>query len=626
METVQERKPKRPHYIPRPAGKPFKYQCFQCPFTCNEKSHLFNHMKYNLCKNSISLMTQKGSQTTRQVKPLAKGNLSPVTLNEPCAAEFPVASPERKGSVLDRRGEDVEEAKRRDEGEAKRVGVDSPATRDAQSGTGPSPGPPEQRENKDTKYLPRPSAFSPVTPNREGTEASKSPVHQSEEPTVPVPAFSGPAFSWGTLAATLPLKPLPPHMVPEYSAYRLSEQNLHPLYPSYFLPGSHPQASESPSFRSDLLHHQRPVVPQPLAPAHFSQFQYRYYNSLHPGPPLPYGLYRQPELSLPLHGSRYPPLGMYAAGLGPRDYDFYLHPHPHSDLKGRGTEDESSPEQVGDKPTSLSPMTGCSASGSPNRPRDTEAPHYTLLGEPRPISQAGRTGDLEPQLLRGDSRKDGSARGQLQLRPGEGLAHHSRQLSTSVSDDSNDASSEDENEDTDVDMAPLNLSTRAQVKDVTSSDLPTSGGSCSDQEEMPLNLSLRPATASPDHCSIRALSGCVQPRPVNSQPDKEPGEHQRQTAALALCQLAGASSANSMRSVSSIEAIPPESSTAAANPSHQALAVTEASQLPAKMAQKSKGSREKRAGSDQPSSRGPAKRAKARGESGRALRRRARCR
>ncbi|KAG1955824.1 proline-rich protein [Pimephales promelas] len=57
---AKERKPKKPHYIPRPAGKPFRYQCFQCPFTCNQKSHLFNHMKYNLCDVSMSVSSRPG--------------------------------------------------------------------------------------------------------------------------------------------------------------------------------------------------------------------------------------------------------------------------------------------------------------------------------------------------------------------------------------------------------------------------------------------------------------------------------------------------------------------------------------------------------------------------------------
>ncbi|KAB0401622.1 hypothetical protein E2I00_007280 [Balaenoptera physalus] len=41
---ARARKPKKPHYIPRPWGKPYNYKCFQCPFTCLEKSHLYNHM------------------------------------------------------------------------------------------------------------------------------------------------------------------------------------------------------------------------------------------------------------------------------------------------------------------------------------------------------------------------------------------------------------------------------------------------------------------------------------------------------------------------------------------------------------------------------------------------------
>lgn len=53
---VRARKPKKPHYIPRPWGKPYNYKCFQCPFTCLEKSHLYSHMKYGLCEDSLSLL------------------------------------------------------------------------------------------------------------------------------------------------------------------------------------------------------------------------------------------------------------------------------------------------------------------------------------------------------------------------------------------------------------------------------------------------------------------------------------------------------------------------------------------------------------------------------------------
>lgn len=80
---TKEWKPKKPHYIPRPAGKSFKYHCFQCPFTCNEKSHLFNHMKYDLCKNSLSLLSKQGKSSmntvtmeTATTEALTKNNIS----------------------------------------------------------------------------------------------------------------------------------------------------------------------------------------------------------------------------------------------------------------------------------------------------------------------------------------------------------------------------------------------------------------------------------------------------------------------------------------------------------------------------------------------------------------------
>ncbi|KAL0202633.1 hypothetical protein M9458_000651, partial [Cirrhinus mrigala] len=74
--TEKERKPKKPHYVPRPPGKPFRYQCFQCPFTCNQKSHLFNHMKYNLCHVSISISSKQGRRGSGTVEETSGERLS----------------------------------------------------------------------------------------------------------------------------------------------------------------------------------------------------------------------------------------------------------------------------------------------------------------------------------------------------------------------------------------------------------------------------------------------------------------------------------------------------------------------------------------------------------------------
>uniref|UniRef100_H3B865 Proline rich 35 n=1 Tax=Latimeria chalumnae TaxID=7897 RepID=H3B865_LATCH len=90
----KERKPKKPHYIPRPWGKPYNYKCFQCPFTCMEKSHLYNHMKYSLCKNSLSLLIESDW-------PYKKGNLLHPELRLLQASE---ASRIRSGREDKRRG------------------------------------------------------------------------------------------------------------------------------------------------------------------------------------------------------------------------------------------------------------------------------------------------------------------------------------------------------------------------------------------------------------------------------------------------------------------------------------------------------------------------------------------
>ena len=86
-------------------------------------------------------------------------------------------------------------------------------------------------------------------------------------------------------------------------------------------------------------------------------------------------------------------------------------------------------------------------------------------------------------------------------------------------------------------MAPLNLSTRAQEKDSVPCD--ERPGRALD-EDLPLNLSLRPSLCGHDRPAAPRLSP-----DTNSDDDddddeeEEPGDRQRQTAALALCQLAG---------------------------------------------------------------------------------------
>lgn len=404
METVQERKPKRPHYIPRPPGKPFKYQCFQCPFTCNEKSHLFNHMKYNLCKNSISLVSQKNGQTARQFKAAAK--VVPAKPND-CPSPLPAAqnSPEKQ-ETEENKDEGIDDTEEVD------VGCDGPIEKDNQSATKSNTvTESENRESDEDTSLPHPSAFSPVTPKSDGAEALKSPVQQPEESPAPAPSFNPPGFPWGTIPPSIPLKPYPPPMIPEYSPYHLADRSL---YPPYYFPRNHVSESNAPSFRSEFLDPQRPVIPQPIAPPHtplFPAYPYRYCHPLHTVPPLHYTLYRPHEFSMPIAGPRYLPLDLYGTTFGPKDYDLYTHSRPSLSGLNTSTQEESSHRQSGDKETRLSPKEGCSALGSPDRPshahiilRESEASHNTNTAEPQTTTHPGQT------------RQEESAEGLLQLR------------------------------------------------------------------------------------------------------------------------------------------------------------------------------------------------------------------
>uniref|UniRef100_UPI0037E8DEC4 zinc finger protein 750 n=1 Tax=Semicossyphus pulcher TaxID=241346 RepID=UPI0037E8DEC4 len=546
METAQERKPKRPHYIPRPPGKPFKYQCFQCPFTCNEKSHLFNHMKYNLCKNSISLMSQKSGQTARQVKAIAKGvPVKPKDCPSPPRA-VENNSPEKQGAKENKAesGDDTEEVD---------VGRHSPFNKDGQTVTKSNTlTERENRESKEGKSLPRPSAFSPVTPKNEAAEALKSSVQQSEDSQAPVPTFNHPGFPWGTISSSIPLKPFPPPIVPEYSPYLLPDR---PLYPPYYLTGNHNvNDANSSSFRPEFLDPQRPVLPQPIPPPHlFPPYPYRYCHPLNPGPPLHYTLYRPHELSLPITGPRYLPLDLYGPTLGPKDYNLYMHSHPSHSLN-TSTQEESNHGQSGDKETRLSPKEGCSALGSPDRPshahviqKDTEAPHYTNIGVSQTTTQLGHTATAV-QPTESDGRREESAESLLQLgtlhADGES-AESSKHSSTSVSERCQGPTLEQDAETNREDLAPLNLSTRDQERVKSPSD---HRSGCSDTEklkmaELPLNLSLRAPHNSPAHSSALSTSEDLPERP-GAEWEEEPCD-QRQTAALALCQLAIASSAAS---------------------------------------------------------------------------------
>lgn len=562
-------------------------------------------------------MSQKNGQTARQVKLIAKGVAYPVKSKDN-ASPLPMIetiTPEKQGSeaentsLEEKSGDDVEEVD---------VECDGSVTKDSQTNPATER---ENRENNEAKSLPRPSAFSPVTPNRDGAEAFKANVQQSDD-QAPVPTFNHPAFPWGAIPSSLPLKPFPPPMVSEYSPYLVPDR---PLYPPYYLPGSHHMNDpNSTSFRPEFLEHQRPVVPQPITPAHtplFPPYPYRYCHSLHPGPPLHYSLYRPHELSMPITGSRYLPLDLYGTTFGAKDYDLYMHPRPsHNTVNTSGGQEETDHGQSGDKATRLSPKEGCSASGSPDRPshshiiqKETEAPQYTTLGELQSTSKRGQTATVQ-QAIRTDSRQEDSVQGLLQLRT---LHVHGGSVEQRLV-------SEQHEHDNAEDVAPLNLSTRDPDKEKSPSE---NHMRCSDTkkrrgDELPLNLSLRASHRSLVHCFHLSTSEVLEQKP-STQLDEEPCD-QRQTAALALCQLASASSAASSCDISTADS-PSEDSTEAQSPeSPSPTALVQPQKTEHSTNAKIKGLKRAKSGQATNNCQKPKKRAKGK-DSGRALRRRPRC-
>jgi len=293
MDILQGRKPKKPHYIPRPPGKPFKYQCFQCPFTCNIKSHLFNHMKYNLCKNSISLVSQRMEQTGKTTR-ASQHNLPFNHNSKEPTLEAEASKPIERVSDKVEREEMVKETRQKPECPIKEVTKQVPEAvceiRDKSADT-------DITQNKLS------SAFSPVA--RTGESETLSP-RRDDQTSSSIPQFYNQMAPWVPPASTAPLLPL----IQDYSSYMVPERPLHSLYTPY----PHNQANAS-AYQLTPRETQRPLMPSPLVPPSPSllhPYHYRYAHSIIPSPPLPYSVYQHPELSMSLQRTRYLPLDLYS--------------------------------------------------------------------------------------------------------------------------------------------------------------------------------------------------------------------------------------------------------------------------------------------------------------------------
>ncbi|KAJ8246304.1 hypothetical protein GJAV_G00266090 [Gymnothorax javanicus] len=602
MSATRERKPKKPHYIPRPLGKPFKYQCFQCPFTCNEKSHLFNHMKYNLCKNSISLVskqvkataldpTPSSNQTVTTVPPRVpvetKNTTPPPQLLEVATAATsnsitsPVSMPAEAESLVKEEGvASVPRVGQEREGKSEEVPGVLPGVMGVERGLpAAKPRLPSEETAEKRPLETRSSAFSPIPARREAEKDSPTTLKADHFPSSSS-AFYHPAPTWRSVhtfvappqssSSSTGLAP-PPNtfghklhpspdkkaglghpggVIPEYPAYMFPDHPLHHHYMQpYLLPTGLHERDRAHPIRPYFLDPQRPLLPRPVFPAHtllpFPEHHYRYCHSMHQGAPFQYGFYRQGEQPRPpFHDSGPHPLDSYVRHLGPGgDATDFTQKYPHRSLQGPAPSTTS--HQSGDGSITA-----------------------------QPVSQPAYLEDLEKE---GDGQQaNGSS---------EWGTEPQNELDPTERSRNKEEEDEDEEEDEEEDeVLPLNLSKKDQAAARPIMGLHTSRGSSPTvnitTQDMPLNLSLR---ASPSHTPSFTVTNPTPPQsPPQGSPeakdhrlnhddnpsDQDACDEQKQTAAFALCQLASASHRNS-NAKSSFSA--PGSPTASPTPDTSAM-------------------------------------------------------
>ncbi|NWS18703.1 ZN750 protein, partial [Pachyramphus minor] len=634
MSLLKERKPKKPHYIPRPPGKPFKYKCFQCPFTCNEKSHLFNHMKYGLCKNSITLV----SEQDRVIKCPKSSSLEPKQINQLESTVKPTSSKSVTNglSSLDSKPQypfAKEDAK-------ENVELQNQATNAAIQGQKPAI--PKELNTASSaaesalsvqplmEGMVRPSAFVPVGEHRDskGPEISEAPeilsLSNKSSPFHTKSAFHAPAHPWKAGSPFLPefphkvaptkgfgsISPYMQPMIPEYSPH-FYEHRL-AIYTPYLLPGNSECESSALSVygtqdQRHFLPHPGPL-PKPINPSAYEH--YRLFQQYHSTPPIPYGFCRPTdspfyrfshvaginrdqnshlmEETTLLYPASLSPSQQYPLSSHKKQADYekemtLLH------AKGNPKDDQNERENA-----KMSPLAGSAATGSPGRPSPTnftQTSHTceglfdlsnksssTSLGKydhpeenftafrpvRKSIDQATALQGVQAQQERGDS--------PTSINVTDEDSH------AQIDGQNNTGSLSNSEEDTGI--APLNLSKKA---DTSTGPIHEHGyktpskpdrQSFLDLQDMPLNLSvkdscntvsLKTSFHSPSHDNGAAAAapstesessgaeGGNPKNPTSSACDKSfPGhrseaqdlrlmescDEQKQTAAVALCQLA----------------------------------------------------------------------------------------
>ncbi|KAM6050506.1 Zinc finger protein 750 [Chlamydotis macqueenii] len=633
MSLLKERKPKKPHYIPRPPGKPFKYKCFQCPFTCNEKSHLFNHMKYGLCKNSITLV----SEQDRVIKCPKTGSLEPKQINQLESTVKPTSSKSVTNGLSNLDSKPQYPFAKEDAKE--NVELQNQATNTAIQGQKPAIQKELTPASTTTESaigmqplldsIVRPSAFVPVGEHRDSKGPETSDVSEmislsnKSSPFHTKSAFHAPSHPWKAGSPFLPefphkvaptkgfgsISPYMQPMIPEYSPH-FYEHRL-AIYTPYLLPGNTECESSALSVygtqdQRHFLPHPGPL-PKPLNSSAYEH--YRLFQQYHSAPPIPYGFCRPTdppfyrfshvaginrdqnshlmEETTLLYPASLSPSQQYPLSSHKKQADYekemtLLHAKSHS------KDDQNERENA-----KMSPLAGSAATGSPGRPSPTnftQTSHAceglfdlsnksssTSLGkydQPeenftafRPV----RKSTDQPTVLQSVQTQQDRGDSPTSINVTDEDSHTQNECR-------NDGSLSNTEEDTGI--APLNLSKKADTntgsihEHAYKTSTKTESQNFLELQDVPLNLSvkdscntasLKTSFHSPSHDSSAAASPNTEnenstadernpKNPINSVCDKpsfvahrneaqdlriiDSCDEQKQTAAVALCQLA----------------------------------------------------------------------------------------
>ncbi|KAG9465972.1 hypothetical protein GDO78_017410 [Eleutherodactylus coqui] len=572
MSVLKERKPKKPHYIPRPPGKPFKYKCFQCPFTCNEKSHLFNHMKYGLCKNSITLVTEQD----RAVKS-PKSNVA--ESKQPSSERFVKCTPVVANGQLDSKAhhditredlKDTVDFKNRETNDYmeksinhKDIAVRSPTEQS-----------PVSKANGFEGVL-RPSAFMPVREHRylNGTERSHLPEIIPPMGTVKAVHSEASAFQrlstpWKTgelVPPELGPKSTIPHyirpMVPEYKYYETGVPGSLPcMYDPSML--SVYGSPDHRLFRPHPIQSSGLSLSKPLNPS----IDYRLIHPFQQNSAMQYGFYRPAEHPFLPYGLKLTHGLTKASTTATMDNVSFLYPTSSPPLyypldPAQKQVDSQKDVLLGQdkhkhegESLKMSPRAASAATGSPGRPSptnftqnsqgfegifDLSSKSTSMLGKwdsvgqnPTAFKPVRKNPNSQSSQSRGDSPCSENEEG---LSTAESITED-RDASMSSEDDA---------------FAPLNLSKKAELETETQPEKPTDTDFM--EQDMPLNLSVKDMgrkdseEGSPSQRSLSPSIDSVTMADVKAL--MENCDEQKQSAAVALCQLASYSPTPAARAV-----------------------------------------------------------------------------